>query len=103
MFEVDPNIMVSNLKNIFAECGIAFDVVYHFCGTPVQDFIKQIDSGKVILCVKIRGKGADKFWFSLFHEIGHLLNGDLNTRFVDFDTVKNEIVPKNLFEKLLLC
>lgn len=27
----------------------------------------------------------------MFHEVGHLLNGDLNTRFVDFDTVKTEM------------
>lgn len=94
MFENDAKVMITNLKTIFAECGVAFDVVYHFRGAPVQGFIKQTDSGKVILCVTIRGKGADKFWFSLFHEIGHLLNGDLNARFVDFDTVKTEMEDK---------
>ncbi len=91
MFEIDPNIMIKNLKSIFAECGVAFDVVHHFRGAPVQGFIKETDSGKVILCVTIRGKNADRFWFSLFHEVGHLLNGDLSTRFVDFDTVKADM------------
>ena len=90
MFEYDPNAMVRNLKDIFANCGVAFDVVHHFRGAPVQGFIKQTNSGKVILCVTIRGKSADKFWFSLFHEVGHLMNGDLNNRFVDFDSVKSE-------------
>lgn len=94
MFEKDPNKMVSALQAVFAECGIAFAVVHHFRGAPVQGFIKQTDSGKVILCVTIRGKSADKFWFSLFHEIGHLINGDLNTRFVDFDTVRAETEDK---------
>lgn len=91
MFETDPNTMIKNLKSIFAECGVAFDVVRHFRGAPVQGFIKETDSGKVILCVTIRGKNADRFWFSLFHEVGHLLNGDLSTRFVDFDTVRSEM------------
>lgn len=91
MFENDPDAMIVNLKSIFANCGVAFDVVLHFRGAPVQGFIKQKDNGKVILCVTIRGKGADRFWFSLFHEVGHLLNEDLNTRFVDFDTVKTEM------------
>lgn len=91
MFEIDPNTMVKNLKSIFAECGVAFDVVHHFRGAPVQGFIKETDSGKVILCVTIRGKNADRFWFSLFHEVGHLLSGDLSTRFVDFDTVRSEM------------
>ncbi len=90
MFENDPNKMLSHLQQIFSECGVAFKVVHHFRGAPVQGFIKQTDQGKVILCLTIRGKKADKFWFSLFHEIGHLLNGDLNVRFVDFDSVKSE-------------
>lgn len=94
MFEDDPEVMLFNLKAIFAKCGVVFDVVHHFRGAPVQGFIKQTEEAKVILCVTIRGKSADKFWFSLFHEVGHLLNGDLSTRFVDFDTVKTEMEEK---------
>ncbi|MCM1577487.1 MAG: hypothetical protein NC078_01645 [Ruminococcus sp.] len=90
MFEEDVDEMMGNLKKIFAECGIAFEVVPHFRGAPVQGFIKQTSKGKVILCLTIRGKSADKFWFSLFHEVGHLLNGDLNARFVDFDSLSGE-------------
>ena len=91
MFEQNPDIMIEHLKTIFAKCGVAFDVVHHFRGAPVQGFIKESDNGRVILCVTIRGKSVDRFWFSLFHEVGHLLNGDLSTRFVDFDTVKSEM------------
>ena len=90
MFTSDANDMVNQLKNIFSECGIAFEVVHHFRGAPVQGFIKETNNGKVILCLTIRGKKADRFWFSLFHEVGHLLNGDLSIRFVDFETVKSE-------------
>ena len=94
MFTEDANHMVRNLKGILAECGVAFDVVKHFRGAPVQGFIKESNKGRVILCVTIRGKAADRFWFSLFHEIGHLLNGDLETRFVDFDSVKSDMEDK---------
>ena len=90
MFINDADQMIAQLKAIFASCGIAFEVVHHFRGAPVQGFIKQTNSGKIILCLTIRGKKADRFWFSLFHEIGHLLNGDLDTRFIDFDSVKSE-------------
>ena len=94
MFEQNPNIMIVKLKEIFCDCGVAFTVVHHFRGAPVQGFIKQTEKGRVILCVTIRGKSADRFWFSLFHEIGHLINGDTNARFVDFDTVKSEMEEK---------
>jgi HTH-type transcriptional regulator/antitoxin HigA len=38
----------------------------------------------------LRQKRADKFWFTLFHELGHIVNGDAEIRFVDFDSVKSE-------------
>lgn len=78
------------LTNIFAECGIAFAIVHNFQGAPVQGFIKQTVQGKTILCLTLRQKRADTFWFTLFHEIGHLLKGDASTRFVDFKSVKSE-------------
>lgn len=94
MFDMEHDDFTAKLAKIFAECGIAFAVVKNFRGAPVQGFIKQTDNGKVILCLTIRGKGADRFWFSLFHEIGHLLNGDLNVRFVDFSSLRSDIEDK---------
>lgn len=76
------------LQEIMKECGIAFQVVKNFRGAPVQGFIKQMSGGKLILCLTIRGKRADTFWFTLFHEIAHILNGDYTNRFVDFDSVE---------------
>ena len=34
-----------------------------------------------------RGSYADIFWFSLFHELGHIVNGDVNSsiNFIDYD------------------
>lgn len=59
----------------FAKCGIAFAVVKHFKGAPVQGMIKQTKDERVMLCITLRQVYADIFWFSLFHEIGHLLHG----------------------------
>lgn len=88
------NCILRKLAQLFSECGIIFCVVHHFKGAPVQGFIKQTDDGKVLLCLTIRGGAADRFWFTLFHELGHIVNGDLNVRFVDFDSVSNEIEAK---------
>lgn len=74
----------------FAECGIAFQVVKNFRGAPVQGFIKETTAGRIIMCLTIRGKRADRFWFTLFHEIAHILNGDNKIRFVDFNSVHNK-------------
>ena len=81
---------IQEIQEILAECGIAFQVVQNFRGAPVQGFIKETVDGRLILCLTIRGKRADRFWFTLFHEIAHILNGDYKTRFVDFDSVQGK-------------
>lgn len=78
------------LTGIFAECGIAFRIVPNFQGAPVQGFIKKTENGALILCMTLRQKFADIFWFTLFHEISHILNGDAKNDFVDFDSVQGE-------------
>ncbi len=81
---------IYEVQEILAECGIAFQVVQNFRGAPVQGFIKETADGRLILCLTIRGKRADRFWFTLFHEIAHILNGDNKIRFVDFDSVQGK-------------
>ena len=80
MFE-DINIVQDRLEDIFAKCGIAFKIVKHFKGAPVQGFIKKTDDENLILCMTIRQNRADIFWFTLFHEIGHIMNGDYGISF----------------------
>lgn len=103
----------NKLEKIFAECGIIFKIVRHFQGAPVQGFIKMTNSNQVILCMTIRQSFADIFWFTLFHEVGHILNGDYKNTFVDFDSVKtvsekradefagNYMIPQEAYEKFI--
>lgn len=83
------NDMVEELKKIFAECGIAFEVVQHFTGAPVQGFIQKKNE-KVILCMTIRQSFSDIFWFTLFHEIGHLLHDDFSNQYIDYQFIESE-------------
>ncbi len=79
------------LKEIFAKCGIKFAVVKHFTGAPVQGVIKRNHDETLSLIMTVRRKFADIFWFTLFHEIGHILNGDINDRLIDYEFTKNEV------------
>lgn len=85
------NSIQKRLEELFAECGIAFKIVKNFKGAPVQGFIKATEKNKVVLCVTLRQSYADIFWFTLFHEIAHIINGDMKNRFVDFDSVSNDL------------
>ncbi len=88
MFEENPNDMIKKLKDIFNECGITFELVKHFTGAPVQGFIEKKEN-RMILCMTIRQSYADIFWFTLFHEIGHILNCDIEYNKIDY-YVENE-------------
>lgn len=88
------NQIQKKLSEIFSECGIAFRIVPNFTGAPVQGFIKRTEEGALILCMTLRQKFADIFWFTLFHEIAHILNGDTKQEFIDFDSVSGDIEAK---------
>lgn len=76
-----------SLIKLFGEYGIDFSVVRNFRGAPVQGFISKKKDGTYQIVLTIRGSYADIFWFSLFHELGHIVNGDVNSsiNFIDYD------------------
>lgn len=90
----DPNEIVGELVKIFADCGIAFAVVRNVKGAPVQGFIRKINN-KMRLCVTLRNRYSDIFWFTLFHEIGHLLSVGGDEFFVDFSGAELTSQEKN--------
>lgn len=91
---MSANRIQKKLTEIFSECGIAFRIVPNFIGAPVQGFIKKTEEGALILCMTLRQKFADIFWFTLFHEIAHILNGDTKHEFIDFDSVSGDMESK---------
>ena len=93
MFE-DVADVQSRLKTYLAECGIKFSIVKNFRGAPVQGVIKKNDDGTLNLLMTTRRKFADIFWFTFFHEIGHIINGDIEDKLVDYDFAKGEAEDK---------
>ena len=76
---------------LFAQYGIDFSVVHNFRGAPVHGYIARKEDGTYQMVLTIRGAFADIFWFSLFHELGHIVNGDLikSGSFIDADYSKD--------------
>lgn len=99
---MSPNKMINELKKIFAECGIAFEIVHNFVGAPIQGYIQK-RKNKIILCMTIRQSFSDIFWFTLFHEIGHLLNEDFKEQYIDYSFIESEVEKKaDLFARNIL-
>lgn len=76
-----------SLTELFSQYGIDFSIVKNFRGAPVQGYISKKEDGTYQMVLTIRGSYADIFWFSLFHELGHIVNGDVNSsfNFIDYD------------------
>ena len=69
----DPNQSISEARGILASAGVALVVIQHFPKTRVHGATFWTRKDRAILMMSLRGSWADVFWFSLFHELGHLL------------------------------
>lgn len=84
MCERDADVQ-TELKSVMERYGIDFSVARNFRGAPVQGYISQKSDGVYQMVLTIRGAFADIFWFSLFHELGHIVNGDVGKNFKFLD------------------
>jgi len=76
------DIFFPRLKEIFAQCGVAFIVLPHLRSSGINGAVRWINRDKVMLALNDRGAYADKFWFSLFHEIGHIFQEKRKETFI---------------------
>lgn len=72
-----PEEFYPKLTKILSDCGIALVCLPHMKGSYLHG-ASFLDGKKIVMALTVRGRDADKFWFSLFHEVGHILNGDIN-------------------------
>ena len=79
----DPQVFVPQMIASCAEAGVALALVPEIKGAPVSGAAKWLTSTKGMICMNLRGKANDRFWFTFFHEAGHLLNDSKREVFVD--------------------
>lgn len=77
MTRLDPEDFVSKLSLLLADCGVAIVFLPHINGSFLHG-ATFADGHKIIVGLTVRGKDADRFWFSLFHELAHILLGHIN-------------------------
>lgn len=105
-----PQEFSGRLRELLAECGIALVYLPHLKGSFLQG-ASFTDGKKIVVGLTARGKDADKFWFSLFHELGHILlghidlpNGTSEKDESDADKwSQNELIPTDRFNKFKLA
>ena len=68
----EPSAFVPKLVDRCQDCGVALVLVPEFPGLSWSGATKWIGDTAVIM-LNLRGKREDKFWFSFFHEAGHVI------------------------------
>jgi len=76
MTRQNPEVFCSTLCDTLATCGIALVFLPHIGGSFLHG-ATFYDGAKIVIGMTVRGKDADRFWFSLFHEFGHIILGHI--------------------------
>ncbi|MCD7744965.1 MAG: HigA family addiction module antitoxin [Lachnospiraceae bacterium] len=74
------------IRKSFLDAGVVLVVLPNLKNSGINGATRKVGS-KLLLMVNDRRHYADTFWFTLFHEIGHIMNGDYG---VTFSGNKNE-------------
>lgn len=69
----DPADFLPRLQQMLADVGVALVVVRALPGCPASGAARKLSDDTALIVVSMRFLVDDQFWFTVFHEIGHLL------------------------------
>lgn len=72
MTNSEPESFLPRIKEILSSCGVSFVVLPYLPKSNIYGATKWLNSNKVMLAMSNRGGKADVFWFTFFHELGHV-------------------------------
>lgn len=101
------------LQKLCAEAGVAVVYTPYFSKTKVNGAVRWVGNNPLIQ-LNSRGAYQDIFWFTLFHEIGHILLHGKKDKFVEFGSeqksdkekeadqfAQEQLIPHASYKKLL--
>ena len=84
-----PKRFLPQLKRLLAEAGVALIVQRTQKGCKASGASRMISPDRAMILLSFRFRSDEQFWFTLFHEIGHLLlHGEQS--FVDGDEMPDD-------------
>ena len=96
LMRVNGNDFAPKLKSLCQEHGIALVFVPELSGTRCSGAARWLAPDRAMIQMSLRHKTDDHFWFTFFHELGHLLKHSKKTVFVD---VEDGSIPKDQEEE----
>jgi len=90
------------MTELCAQAGVALSLVPEMKKVPWNGATKWLHANKAMIIINLRGKREDKFWFSFFHEAGHVLNDNKKKLYINDESDDPVEVRANDFAASIL-
>lgn len=87
-----PKNFSNKLIEICASFGVAVVFTPYFRKTYVNGATKWLNADNALIQLSLRGSYDDIFWFTFFHELGHILKHGKKEQFVEFDYENEDVL-----------
>ena len=94
----DPKDWLVKLQQVCAEAGVAVVVEQELAGSRINGAVRWLTPDKALLQLSFRYKWYDVFWFSFFHESGHLLKHGKRIRLTEDRPEDSEVSASTLID-----
>lgn len=81
-----PDVFEPRLLNECSDSGIALVFVPELTKTRISGATEWLSPDRAMIAMSLRHKTNDHFWFTLFHEIGHIYLHEKKNVFIDSDS-----------------
>ncbi len=81
-----PSVFESQMIKLCSEAGVAVALVREMKKVPWNGATKWLTPNKAMILLNLRGRGEDRFWFSFFHEAGHVIKDKKKDLFINDDS-----------------
>jgi len=81
-----PEEFESPLVEACAGAGVALSLIREMKKVPWHGATKWLTPNKAMILLNLRGKSEDQFWFSFFHEAGHVLHDSKKDLYINDGT-----------------
>ena len=108
----NPTVFYLKLQKIFDNCGISFVLLPYLSKSNIYGATKWFSKDNVMLAISNRGEKADLFWFTLFHEISHVLMEHRRETLINMKGSEDEeadrmasemLIPQKEWDKFTSC
>jgi len=69
----NPGKFLPKLRELLANCGVALVIERTPNGCPLHGAVKWLSPQKALIQLSVRYLRSDSFWFTFFHECGHIV------------------------------